>query len=53
MWLVEDTATGDGIADYVFFGGQRLPPGNPEGPQGWWYMAGTGTGYVAAPAAVQ
>jgi RHS repeat-associated protein len=40
--------TGDGIADYVFFGGQRLPPGNPEGPQGWWYMAGTGTGYVAA-----
>jgi RHS repeat-associated protein len=40
--------TGDGIADYVFFGGSQMPPGNPEGPQGWWFMAGTGTGFVAA-----
>jgi RHS repeat-associated protein len=40
--------TGDGIADYVFFGGSRMPPGNPEGPQGWWFMAGTGTGFMSA-----
>jgi RHS repeat-associated protein len=40
--------TGDGIADYIFFGGPRLPPGSPGGPQGWWFMAGTGVGFTEA-----
>ena len=39
--------TGDGIPDYVFFGGPRNPPGDPQGPQRWWFMAGTGIGFVA------
>jgi RHS repeat-associated protein len=39
--------TGDGIADYIYFGGRDLPPGNPEGLQGWWFMAGTGVGFTA------
>jgi RHS repeat-associated protein len=51
--------TGDGIADYIYFGtcgaladGTRLQ--HPSltgkdltGPQGWWFMPGTGVGFAA------
>jgi RHS repeat-associated protein len=56
--------TGDGIADYIYFGSRgALSDGTPlshpaltaadrGGPQGWWFMAGTGVGF-AAPKAIQ
>jgi hypothetical protein len=55
--------TGDGIADYIYFGSRgALADGTPlshpaltaadrDGPQGWWFMAGTGVGF-AAPRAI-
>jgi RHS repeat-associated protein len=56
--------TGDGIADYVYFGSRgALSDGEPlshpsltsadrDSPQGWWFMAGTGVGF-APPRAIR
>jgi hypothetical protein len=56
--------TGDGIADYIYFGTRgALFDGTPlshpalnaadrSGPQNWWFMAGTGVGF-AAPRAIR
>jgi RHS repeat-associated protein len=55
--------TGDGIADYIYFGSRgaladgtplshpALTPADRDGPPGWWFMAGTGVGF-AAPSAI-
>jgi hypothetical protein len=56
--------TGDGVADYIYFGARgaladgtplshpALTPQDRVGPQGWWFMAGTGVGF-AAPRAIR
>jgi YD repeat-containing protein len=56
--------TGDGIADYIYFGTRgalfdgtllshpALTDADRSGPQSWWFMAGTGVGF-AAPRAIR